>query len=161
VGAAHRFCRTRPIGEIEQFGDCLASRPKGCPYAIGFGYGTLCSHRRWRDFISCGHAIANRFGLGVTFPSEKWDMLLRKTDYMPCELFLPYDRTLMGREQIEELLPNWASLEWAPLTGLATVEATSRDGDIAATLRAMPSSGMAHADLIEKFLGFMAAGAPQ
>ena len=51
-----KACRTKPIGSIADFADCLVSRSKDCRYAdcphiLGYGYGHFCTHPNWKEFV--------------------------------------------------------------------------------------------------------------
>jgi hypothetical protein len=50
-------CRTRPVSpRIPDFGRCEAPSGPRCVYAVRFAGGTLCFHRRWRDFLTADGA---------------------------------------------------------------------------------------------------------
>ncbi len=61
-----KICRTRSIGSIEAFADCLVSDPANCPYALGFDFGYFCSRPNWKDFAEpeSNAAVAPRDGKG-------------------------------------------------------------------------------------------------
>jgi hypothetical protein len=43
-------CKTRAIGDIPLFAECLAENPVGCIHALNFGNSFLCYHSKRRDF---------------------------------------------------------------------------------------------------------------
>ena len=47
----HERCRTRAIGQIRTFADCLTEDRPACSYAVAFAHGVLCFHPHWRDFL--------------------------------------------------------------------------------------------------------------
>ena len=51
AAAAENVCRTTPIGDIKGFATCLNEGLASCPHRKPFGYGHLCYHPQWKQFL--------------------------------------------------------------------------------------------------------------